>query len=52
MIPVLVVSNTALPDAEERVLFMGAAGFVGNPITEERVLRAVLAILGPHAAHA
>lgn len=51
-IPVLVVSNTALPDAQDQVMNLGAAGFIGNPITEQRVLTRVREILGPEAAHA
>lgn len=51
-IPVLVVSSTAIPDASKQVKHLGAAGFLGAPISEERVLRAVLAILTPNTAHA
>lgn len=51
-IPVVVVSNTALPDAEQQVAALGARAFVGDPITEERVLATVRNILGPEAAHA
>ena len=49
-IPVVVVSSTAMPDAEQQVSLLGASAFIGNPITEARVLAVVRRILGPEAA--
>lgn len=46
-IPVVVVSSTAQAGAEAEVAQLGAIEFVGNPVTDERVLEAVRRALGP-----
>lgn len=51
-IPVLVVSASSDPQDEAKARELGATDYVGDPITDERIVAAVNRILGPNAAHA
>ena len=51
-IPVVVVSSTAKASAEEEVQQLGANEFVGNPVTDDRILGAVRRAIGPQSAPA
>jgi CheY-like chemotaxis protein len=51
-IPVLVVSASADPNDEAKARALGATDYVGDPVTDERIVAAVNRILGPNAAHA
>src|SRR5690349_2566684 len=46
-IPVMVVSNSALPDAEQRAKELGAAEYIGSPIEDTAIIAAVHRALGP-----